>query len=246
MRPRPRQPSLRRARIGVGQVAGGTEATLVVDNSGTIDVAANAYASGATAAFAGAQAQGIVQGGTALSSHRTAYATLGYQTEISPGGGFHNGVFVPQAHLYQTLVWTSSTAVTGVGAVYETVTNSGAVTVNAAATAVAGTSATASATATGVLQVAAGSSTYQNVYNTGTIGAFASAHASGTAAYAHAYATGVGQFAAATNAYMTMFNGGTISANAVASAVGTYGTAAASAAGYRGSLSGGGTLNANI
>ena len=54
-------------------------------------------------------------------------------------------------HRYQTLIWTSATDVTGVGAVYETVTNSGAVTVNAAATAVAGSSAYASATATGVL-----------------------------------------------------------------------------------------------
>src|SRR5205085_7353661 len=102
------------------------------------------------------------------------------------------------------------------------------------------------ATATGVLQVAGGTSSFQNVYNTGTIGAFASAFASGTAAYAKADATAVAQTAAATNAYMTMFNGGTISANAVASAVGTYGTASASAAGYRGSLFGGGTLNANI
>ncbi len=55
-----------------------------------------------------------------------------------------------------------------------------------------------------------------------------------------------GKSAAATNAYLTMFNGGTITANAVANASGTYGTAEASATGYRGSVTGGGTLNANI
>ena len=96
--------------LGVGQEAGGTEATLIVDNSGTIDVAANTYASGATAAFAGAQAQGIVQGGTALSSHRTAYATLG----LSRRGKSLQAVASTMVSsflrptLYQTLVWTSS------------------------------------------------------------------------------------------------------------------------------------------
>ncbi len=71
--------------LGVGQVAGGTEATLIVDNSGTIDVAANAYASGATAATAVASAQGIVQNGTALRTHVTGYATLGYATNMGNG-----------------------------------------------------------------------------------------------------------------------------------------------------------------
>ena len=180
-----------------------------------------------------------------MSSDRTAYATLGYQTEISPGGGCHNVSSYPQAHLYQTLVFDHRRRCR-LGAVYETVTNSGAVTVNAAATAVAGSSAYATATATGVLQVAAGSTTFQNVYNTGTIGGICKRPRIGNGCLCPAYATGVGQSAAATNAYLTMFNGGTITANAVASAVGTYGTAAASAVGYRGLVSGGGMLNANI
>ena len=226
--------------LGIDQTARGTEAHLLVVNDGTIDVAANAYASGATAATALANATGIHQHGNAMATSGTLTAELGYATNLGGQPRLDIG------HLYQTLVFTTNTVATPVGAVYETVTNSGSVTVNAAATAVAGSSAYASANAAGVLQDAAGSTTYQNVYNTGTIGAFASANASGTAAYAAAYATGVAQSAAATNAYMSMFNGGTISANAFASAVGTYGTAAASAVGYRGSLSGGGTLNANI
>src|SRR5206468_2448367 len=104
-----------------------------------------AYASGATGATALASAKGIVQDGNAVARTGTAFATLGYATNVGGGGGK-----VPLGHLYQTLVWTTNANLVGVGGVYETVDNSGTINVAAAATAVAGTAALARATAIGV------------------------------------------------------------------------------------------------
>ena len=124
--------------LGIGQVARGTEATLNVANNGTIDVAANAYASGATGATAVASAQGIVQDGSAIAQYGTFTAELGYATNVGGGGGRSSArPPLPDAGL----TGATNLIATPVGAVYETVTNSGAVNVSAAATAVAGSSA---------------------------------------------------------------------------------------------------------